>query len=84
MFMIVNSRMMSQIPRVSRKVLNSRFPFRWPTRNAEVPARNTKTGAQKCVIQRVTKMRGVRFFKVKGIDREMLLHENNRERDPAP
>src|SRR6185503_1052913 len=58
--MMVNSATMSQMPRVNK------YHESWlilvlfdPYRNAEVPVRKTKTGAQKCVIQRVKNSRGV-------------------------
>ncbi len=43
----------SHSPRFNKKPANSFFVFLSPTKNAEVPARNTNTGAQKCVIHRV-------------------------------
>ena len=52
-FTTVSSRKINQRPRFKRKIESSPFPFRSPTKKAEVPARKTKTGAQKCVIQRV-------------------------------
>src|SRR5215208_987182 len=51
---------MSQSPRVNRnEAVSLLFVFLTPYRNADVPARNTNTGAQKWVIQRVKKSRGV-------------------------
>src|SRR5438874_457313 len=50
----VNSRKISQSPRVQRKRDRSdRVLPRVSERNAPVPARKTKMGAQKCVAQRV-------------------------------
>ena len=58
--MTVNSRTISQKPRVSRNVDSCPrvLPLRHH-RNAPIPAVNMKTGAQKCVIQRVKKRTGV-------------------------
>jgi hypothetical protein len=47
-------RKINQSPRVMRKIASSLLVLPCePARNAPVPARKTKTGAQKCVIQRV-------------------------------
>ena len=57
---MVNSAIMSHMPRVNK------YHESWltlvlfdPYKNADVPVRKTKTGAQKCVIQRVKNSRGV-------------------------
>src|SRR4051794_21928178 len=56
----VYSRKISQSPRVNRKRDNSAFDLpRVSDRYAPVPAQNMKTGAQKCVIQRVMKSAAV-------------------------
>src|SRR5215217_5529350 len=52
-FTTVNSKKINHSPRVKRKNDNSFFVFRCPVKNAEVPARNMNTGAQKCVIHLV-------------------------------
>ena len=56
--MMVHSRKMSQRPRVQRKRLTSALVRRPSMRKAPVPARKKKTGAQKCVIQRVKNIAG--------------------------
>ena len=43
----------SHSPRLNKKPDNSFFVFLWVIKNAEVPARKRKIGAQKWVIQRV-------------------------------
>jgi hypothetical protein len=42
---------------LTRKLHNSALVFRWLCKKPEVPARKTKTGAQKCVIHRVSRQR---------------------------
>jgi len=49
----INSRKINQRPRVSKKIDSAFFPFRNPTRKADVPDRNINTGAQKLVIHLV-------------------------------
>ena len=51
--MIANSTKISQRPRLHRNAPSSRGDLRAAMSPAEVPARNTNTGAQKWVIQRV-------------------------------
>ena len=51
----------SQSPRVTRSRARSCRFFRAAIRPALVPASRTNTGAQKCVIQRVTKSAAVIF-----------------------
>ena len=41
-----NSRNINQIPREKRNLNNYDFVFLLPYRNADVPAKNTNTGAQ--------------------------------------
>jgi hypothetical protein len=50
----VSSRITSINPRTMRsRRSRPRSPVRWPCRNADVPAKKTNAGAQKCVTQRV-------------------------------
>jgi hypothetical protein len=45
--MIANSTNINQSPRVIKNLNNADFVFLLPYKKAEVPARNTNTGAQK-------------------------------------
>ena len=65
-FKIVNSNTMSQSARFRRKVVSSIFPFLVPTKKAEVPARKTNTGAQKCVTHRVANNKALVFVRSTG------------------
>src|SRR5262245_48561629 len=56
--MSVSSSTISHAPRVARKRASSARPVRRPWRKAPAPARNTNTGAQKCVTQRIAKSCG--------------------------
>src|SRR5260221_10649369 len=56
---ITNSTITSQKPRFMRKRLTSFFDFFCVIRNTEVPARKTKSGAQKWVIHLVKNKAGV-------------------------
>src|SRR5215216_4086212 len=56
----ISSTMTNHMPRVSRyRAVCLGFRFFIPYKKEDVPARKTNTGAQKCVIQRVKKSRGV-------------------------
>ena len=47
------------MPRVKRNLKSAGFDLLLPYRNAEVPDKNTKIGAQKLVIKRVKNRKGV-------------------------
>jgi hypothetical protein len=66
-FTNVNSKIISQIPLVSKNLLLSFTLFLLVKEiKADVPERKTKTGAHKCVIQRVKNKAGVVVFKSVG------------------
>ena len=67
-FTTVNSSSSNQMPRFIRNFLVSTiFLSFWNERKAEVPARKTKMGAHKCVIQRVKKRMGVVVDRLVGL-----------------
>jgi len=53
------SRSTSQIPRVNKNLNNLGFDFLEPYKKEDDPAKNTNTGAQKCVMNRVKNNMGV-------------------------
>ena len=72
---MTNSANIRNSPRVKRKLISSDFDLpRLIYKYAEVPARKTKTGAQKCVIQRVKKSAALVWVRSVG---ENLADEKN-------
>ena len=68
----------SHNPRVIRNRLRSLLVLRWPERKAEVPARNTNTGAQKWVIHLVKNNAGVVLAMFKGSSRNACSWKKSR------